>query len=129
MAKTILLVEDDAVAQAAMKRALTEAGYKVDTASSIYEAYEKLGQSPLPYAAILSDYNLGKRNQTGLEVWQATRAYRLKGVFIGSSSKMDKWQQVVDHGDDPNFHAIAKLDYLWNHAAILAKLTELGITP
>lgn len=129
MATRLLLIEDDGTAQHHMKVALIKAGYQVETASNLSEAYEKLGQKTLPYAAILSDYNLGGRKQTGLEVWQATRAYRYPGIFIGSSSVMENWQQVVDYGEDPNFYAIPKTDYHWDSAAILAKLKERGIHP
>ncbi|RYG61022.1 MAG: response regulator [Alphaproteobacteria bacterium] len=127
MSPRILLIEDDGLAMHHMNLCLIKAGYQVETASNLMEAYDKLSQQTLTYAAILSDYNLGRRNQTGLEVWQFARASSFSGIFIGSSADMENWQRVVDHGDDPNFHAVPKKDFHWDDAAILTKLKQCGI--
>ncbi|RYG60135.1 MAG: response regulator [Alphaproteobacteria bacterium] len=129
MSTRVLLIEDDGAALHHMNLALIKAGYQVETARNLPEAYDKLSQQTLTYAAILTDYNLGRRNQTGLEVWQFARASRFSGIFIGSSAEMENWQRVVDHGDDPNFHAVPKKDFHWDDTAVITKLQQLGITP
>ena len=126
----ILLVEDDIAMSHRIGEILLEAGYKVDAAHALSRAYDFLMHPQGTYDAILSDYNLGRRSETGLEVWQFVRNSPHRPVpFIASSSTMDKWQRIIDHGDDPNFHPIPKGMYGWDDEAVLAKLTELGITP
>lgn len=125
----ILLVEDQNYARTRMRQTLEAKGYSVTAAATLNDAYAHVCVKDLPYAAILCDYNLGGRNRTGLELWQATRASRHSVPFIGSSSEMDYWQKVVEYGEDPLFHAIPKVDNMWDDTAILAKLAELNITP
>lgn len=76
----ILLVEDDAVLRAVVRRSLADAGHRVDVAASVAEA--RHFWSVQPYDAVLLDLNLpqdagqGSAPASGLTLLRAARAWR-----------------------------------------------------
>ena len=76
----ILLVEDDAVLRAVVRRSLADAGHRVDVAASVAEARHFWRVQP--YDAVLLDLNLpqdagqGSAPASGLTLLRAARARR-----------------------------------------------------
>ncbi|RYG60134.1 MAG: response regulator transcription factor [Alphaproteobacteria bacterium] len=130
MAPRLLLVEDDLHSRTAITLFLGDAGYAVDPCPDFASALRHLqnAQNDVPdYAAVLTDYNLGHRDLTGLSVCQAMRrTSNRKAPIIASSSEMKYWEEVADVF---KLNLVPKLRHQWDGPAILAKLEEIGIKP
>ncbi|RYG61021.1 MAG: response regulator transcription factor [Alphaproteobacteria bacterium] len=130
MAPRLLLVEDHLHSRTAITMFLSEAGYAVDPCPDFSSALRHLqnAQNDVPdYAAVLTDYNLGHRDFTGLSVCQAMRrTSNRKAPIIASSSEMHYWQEVADVFQ---LNLVPKLHHQWDGPAVLATLQQLGITP
>ena len=87
----LLVVEDDDPLREALKLALTQAGFAVDTADNGVDA-EHLGGTE-PYDAIVLDLGLPRR--PGLEVLRHWRA-RGNAVPVIILTARDTWQEKVD---------------------------------
>jgi two-component system OmpR family response regulator len=87
----LLVVEDDDPLREALKQALTQAGFAVDTAANGVDA-EHLGDTE-PYDAIVLDLGLPQR--PGLEVLRHWRA-RGNAVPVIILTARDTWQEKVD---------------------------------
>ena len=126
----ILLAEDQSLCCARLIRALQNDGHEVIWVTSVSDAYTYVCSPDLVIDIVLSDYNLGRYE--GLEIWQALRASsHRKTPFIGSSSKMNEgrkgsWQMVADHGNDPHFYPIPKVDDEWDDQAVRTQIKKLG---
>ena len=140
MAK-LLIVEDNLYNLELAAQYLRAEGYEVDQANDLRGAYDHLDQNrQKAYDAIVSDYNLGHRKETGLQVYQfalATYGSLAMPPLIGTSSEIEKWQEIIDvfltdegFARNPTIHAIPKHDGgTWNIGTIVTKLKELNINP
>jgi DNA-binding response OmpR family regulator len=69
----VLVVEDDAAMQALAEDALSEAGFKVEAASSGEQAIQLLDAPDAAYRALITDVNLAPKKLTGWDVARHAR--------------------------------------------------------
>ena len=108
--KKILIVDDDAEFREHLTGALEEEGYQVDCASSVAEAYEKLGAAE--FDVVLLDYMMPKKS--GIDALFEIRRQRpkIKVIMITAFASIENAIDAIKKGASDYISKPFKIDNL-----------------